>query len=161
MANGARRFSVTPVSPKHNAVSNSGSSSGNVTVLSEDRQWSIHNRLKLLSPRPSVESVSLDFSGLRMSSAMSSSLCALLPSHVNQSQQCSQAHQVQRIPSERRRSYSDRASQCTSPFCSTSAVSVAVHHPVPQEAVRAVAQLQYGKPPVIPLLCHTVLDPQQ
>ena len=87
--------------------------------------------------------------------------CALLPSHVNQSQQCSQAHQVQRIPSERRRSYSDRASQCTSPFCSTFAVSVAVHHPVPQEAVRAVAQLQYGKPSVIPLLCHTVLDPQQ
>ena len=68
-------------SPKHSAVSNSGSSSQKITMLSEDGQWSIHNRLKLLSPRPSVESVSLDFSGLRMSSAMSSSLDSVRSCH--------------------------------------------------------------------------------
>ena len=81
--------------------------------------------------------------------------------------QRSQAHQVQRIPSERRAlmlqamPYSPSVTEppsahagkrvrpvcvCVStsaspsaPCCSTSALSVAVHHPVPQEAVPAVA----------------------
>ena len=69
-----------------------------------------------------------------------------LPAHM-QGEECDQCGSTSASPSM--------------PFCSTSAVSVAVHHPVRQEAVPVVAQLQCGKPSVIPSLCHTVLDPQQ